>query len=55
MQLLFCEVNPADCWDRVRAYAEAVDASGLGRVVFCAPFRPTIIGTDTYTDQLWLE
>ena len=39
--------------DRIRSYAEAVDASGLATVVFAAPFIPTIPGTDTYTDQLW--
>jgi hypothetical protein len=55
IQLIFSEADPATSWDRVRAYAAEVDASGLGRVVFCAPFRPTVVGTDTYTDQLWLE
>jgi hypothetical protein len=33
--------------------AAAVEASGLGRVVWASPFIPTIPGTDTYTDQLW--
>jgi len=28
-------------------------AAGLGRLVLVAPFRATIPGTDTYTDQLW--
>ena len=27
--------------------------AGAGKVVFAAPFLPTIVGTDTYTDQLW--
>jgi len=52
-QLLFCDIDPADDWDRVRAYAAAIDASGLASVCFAAPFIPTIVGTDTYTDQLW--
>ena len=26
---------------------------GKGVVSFAAPFLPTIVGTDTYTDQLW--
>jgi hypothetical protein len=30
-----------------------VEASGLGRVVFAAPWIPTVVGTDRYTDQLW--
>jgi hypothetical protein len=37
----------------VHTYAEAIDASGAGRVTFAAPFLPTIVGTDTYTDELW--
>jgi hypothetical protein len=55
MQLLFCESNPADVWDRVRAYAASIEESGLGSVLFCAPFLATVVGTDTYTDQLWLD
>ncbi len=53
MQMFFLEADPRECWDRFRAYAETVDASGLGRVILAAPFIPTIVGTDTYTDQLW--
>lgn len=52
-QLLFCEVDPAAVWDRIGAYAEAIDASGVATVCFAAPFIPTVVGTDTYTDQLW--
>jgi len=52
-QLLFCETDPADVWDRVRAYAAAIDASGIATVCFAAPFVPTVVGTDTYCDQLW--
>lgn len=53
MQVFFLDADPRTCWDRFRAYAEAVDGSGLGRVVLAAPFIPTVPGTDTYTDQLW--
>jgi hypothetical protein len=28
-------------------------AAGLGELVLVAPFRATVPGTDTYTDQLW--
>jgi hypothetical protein len=52
-QLLFCETDPAEVWDQVHAYADAIEASGLATVVLAAPFIPTIVGTDTYTDQLW--
>jgi hypothetical protein len=53
VQLLFLEGDPTASWDRVRAYAERVDGGGAGRVTFAAPFLATVVGTDTYTDQLW--
>ena len=53
MQMLFLDADPRECWDQVRAYTDAVDASGLAKTIFAAPFLPTIVGTDTYTDQLW--
>jgi hypothetical protein len=27
--------------------------AGMGEVIWASPFKPTIVGTDTYTDQLW--
>ena len=30
-------------------------ASGLGTVTWASPFRGTVPGTDTYTDQLWSD
>jgi hypothetical protein len=53
VQLLFLEGDPASSWDRVRAYADRVAAAGAGSVTFAAPFLATVVGTDTYTDQLW--
>jgi len=53
MQMFFLERDPRECWDRFERYAETVNASGLGSVVLAAAFVPTIVGTDTYTDQLW--
>lgn len=53
MQMFFIDDDPRTCWDRFRAYADAVNDSGLGRVTLAAPFIPTVVGTDTYTDQLW--
>ena len=53
VQLLFLEGDPAESWERVKAYAEKVDAGGSGRVTFAAPFHATVVGTDTYTDRLW--
>jgi hypothetical protein len=53
MQLIFLDSEPAQHWDRIRTYAAAIDASGLATVTLAAPFIPTIVGTDTYADQLW--
>lgn len=53
LQLWFAEDEPGAWWDRARAYADEVAASGAGVVRWASPFVPTIPGTDTYTDQLW--
>ena len=53
LQLCFLEEDPRSCWGAFRDYAKAVDAGGVGKATFAAPFIPTIVGTDTYTDQLW--
>jgi len=53
LQMFFLDAAPDTVWDRFRGYADALTASGMGAVRFAAPFVPTIVGTDTYTDQLW--
>ena len=53
VQLCFIEGDPAGCWDAFRGYAKEVDDGGVGTVTFAAPFYKTVVGTDTYTDQLW--
>ncbi len=53
VQMFFLDGDPAQAWPRFQDYAAGLAAAGCGRVVFAAPFRPTIVGTDTYTDQLW--
>ncbi|MFN3218211.1 MAG: hypothetical protein ACE367_17085 [Acidimicrobiales bacterium] len=53
LQLFFVEADPSMCWQQFRDYAAAIDASGVASVALAAPFIPTIVGTDTYTDQLW--
>jgi hypothetical protein len=53
LQLCFLEKEPTEVWDAFRAYGQAVDAGGVGRVTFAAPFLPTEVGTDKYTDELW--
>ena len=50
--LLFLDAAPRAAWERVRALAPAVDASGLARTRPLAPFLPTVVGTDTCTGEL---
>jgi hypothetical protein len=51
MQMWFAE--DASGFDVVQSVAKEFDGSGLGSIVFASPFKTTIPGTDTYTDQLW--
>ncbi len=53
LQLYFLEADPRECWDKFLKLSADLGESGLGRVVFAAPFIPTVVGTDTYTDELW--
>ena len=53
VQLCFLEAPPQDSWDAFRQYGKVIDAGGVGKVTFAAPFLPTVVGTDTYTDELW--
>ncbi len=53
-QLWFVDDEITDVWDEKFApLGEAFAAAGLGELLVVAPFRATIPGTDTYTDQLW--
>ncbi len=53
LQLVFIENNPIEVWERVRTYAKNIDAGGKGETTFVAPFFRTVVGTDTYVDQIW--
>jgi hypothetical protein len=53
VQLLFVDGDVQDALGPIRAYTEAVEADGLGRLLLAAPFFTTVVGTDTYVDQLW--
>src|SRR5690606_28540817 len=52
-QLFFVRGDVRDTMDRFRTYTTAVAAEGLATPHLVAPFFRTIVGTDTYTDQLW--
>jgi hypothetical protein len=50
----FLDEEPAASWEATfGGQAAAVEASGLGRLVWASPFVGTVPGTDTYTDRLW--
>jgi hypothetical protein len=53
MQMWFVEDGPDSGWSDVKAVTDEFNGSGLGSIVFASPFKTTIPGTDTYTDQLW--
>ncbi len=55
LQMFFLDDDPASdsTWSRFGDYAGALASAKVGNVVFAAPFLPTIVGTDTYTDELW--
>jgi hypothetical protein len=52
--LVFLRADPRTTWESSFAgLDEAVAATGAGRLVWSSPFIPTLVGKDTYTDQLW--
>jgi hypothetical protein len=53
LQLFFLHGDVRASVDRVKAYTAAVEAAGLAKVRLAAPFFTTVVGTDTYVDQLW--
>ncbi|HZM57368.1 MAG TPA: hypothetical protein VFC03_20325, partial [Acidimicrobiales bacterium] len=52
VQLLFVNGDTEAALDRVRAYTDGVEADGTATMLLAAPFFRTVVGTDTYVDQL---
>ena len=53
-QLWFVDADlPATWADTFADLGAEFAAAGLGSLVLVAPFRATVPGTDTYTDELW--
>jgi hypothetical protein len=51
--LSFLEEDPQLCWpDKFANVGIDMQGSGYGKVVYAAPFIPTVPGTDKYLDQL---
>ena len=53
LNLSFTSETPAQWWPEQHAAAADLERAGLGRMLWTAPFVPTVPGTDAYTDQLW--
>ena len=54
--LWFLDGPPETSWEPVIAeHRRRLEEAGKGTVVAALPFKPTVVGTDTYTDQLWVD
>jgi hypothetical protein len=53
VQILFVDGDVSAELDRIREYTDAVAEAGLADVHLVAPFFRTVVGTDTYVDELW--
>jgi hypothetical protein len=54
--LWFLDGQPDESWEPVIVrHRQLVEEAKVGRVVAALPWIPTIPGTDTYTDQLWVD
>jgi hypothetical protein len=49
--LWFLQADPRTCWSQFRTHTAKYAEVG-GTLQFAAPFVPTVVGTDTYVDQL---
>ncbi len=52
-QLFFVGGDVRSAAQVLHAYTDRVEAEGLADVRLVAPFLRTVVGTDTYVDQLW--
>ena len=52
-QLFFLRGDVRDALDRFRTYTDGIEKAGLADVLLVAPFFRTVVGTDTYVDELW--
>ena len=52
-QIFFVNGDVRDSTSRMHDYTNAVEADGLAKIQLVAPFFRTVVGTDTYADQLW--
>ena len=53
VQVIFVRGDVTKSLDRMKNYTDAVAAAGLADVHLVAPFFRTVVGTDTYVNELW--
>jgi hypothetical protein len=53
MHLFFLDADPLQTWSRFEAIGRELAVANLGEVVFASPWLPTVVGTDTYVNELW--
>jgi hypothetical protein len=53
MHLFFLDEEPLRSWSAFERIGREVTLAKLGEVVFASPWLPTIVGTDTYANELW--
>jgi len=53
LQLYFLDAPAEREWDRFVALAADLRAAKLGEIIFASPWRPTVVGTDIFADELW--
>ena len=53
VQVIFVRGDVTKATKRMKAYTDAVEAAGLADVHLVAPFFRTVVGTDTYANELW--
>ena len=54
MQIHFVDHDPAAEWANGYAkFGADLESSGLAKHLWTSPFKNTVFGTDTYTDELW--
>jgi hypothetical protein len=52
-QVFFVGGDVRQSLPRFRAYTDRLEADGIADTLLVAPFLRTVVGTDTYVDQLW--
>jgi hypothetical protein len=53
LQMCFVRGDVRDALSPLRAYTERIESERLATTRLVAPFLRTVVGTDTYVDQLW--